>query len=187
MLKFIFPEWGSDKELYDQALSGNAQSAKLLIKKLSPQALSLAYRMTQDMGIAEDCVQDAFLKLFYKSKFSGKSKLSTFFYQIVSRNCIDYLKKNKDILVELESDYFSKEDSDNNDDSMLKIDNQLLEIAISTLSPRQRIAILLWAYDDASSKDIGDILHLDDNAANQILYRAKINLRKELNRLGYEK
>jgi RNA polymerase sigma-70 factor (ECF subfamily) len=185
MLKFTLPQWGSDKDLYDQALSGNVKSAKLLIKKLSPQALSLAHRITQDIGIAEDCVQDAFLKLFYKSKFSGKSKLSTFFYQIVSRNCIDYLKKNKDgKWVELENDFYSEEDCD---DSMLKIDHQLLDIAISSLSPRQRIAILLWAYDDASSKEVGDILHVDENAANQILHRAKINLKKELNRLGYEK
>ena len=68
----------------------------------------------------------------------------------------------------------------------IQTNNTLLEKALNLLSLRQRLAILLWAYDDATSNSIGEFLNIDENAANQLLFRAKANLKKELVRLGYE-
>jgi RNA polymerase sigma-70 factor (ECF subfamily) len=45
------------------------------------------------------------------------------------------------------------------------------------LSPRQRLAISLWAYYDASILDIARTLQIEVNAANQLLHRAKANLK----------
>jgi len=178
--------WHDDVKLYQDALSGNANSAKSLVKKLSPKALALAFRMTQNMDVAQDCVQDAFMKLFYKSKFEGSAKISTYFHTIVSRNCLDYLKI-KQLTIPLDSVEDSVLEEYLIDENIqIQTNNTLLEKALNLLSLRQRLAILLWAYDDATSNSIGEFLNIDENAANQLLFRAKANLKKELLRLGYE-
>lgn len=59
----------------------------------------------------------------------------------------------------------------------LKQQAATLQTALLKLSPRQRIAISLWAYNDASILDIANTLEIEINAANQLLHRAKVNLK----------
>jgi RNA polymerase sigma-70 factor (ECF subfamily) len=54
------------------------------------------------------------------------------------------------------------------------------------LNARQRAALALWAYHDAGIPEIAKAIGLDVNAAHQLLHRAKINLRKKMEHLGYE-
>jgi len=42
------------------------------------------------------------------------------------------------------------------------------------------MAIALWAYKDADVGEIAAVLDLDNNAAHQLLHRAKLNLKKIL-------
>jgi RNA polymerase sigma-70 factor (ECF subfamily) len=55
-----------------------------------------------------------------------------------------------------------------------------MQLAIAALPPRQRLAISLWAYQDSSVAEIAEVLGLERNAADQILHRAKANLKKQL-------
>jgi RNA polymerase sigma-70 factor (ECF subfamily) len=54
------------------------------------------------------------------------------------------------------------------------------------LNARQRAALALWAYHDATISEIAKATGLEVNAAHQLLHRAKINLRKKMEHLGYE-
>jgi len=47
------------------------------------------------------------------------------------------------------------------------------------LNPRQRAALALWAYQDATVAEIAKAIDIEINAAHQLLHRAKINLRKK--------
>jgi len=44
----------------------------------------------------------------------------------------------------------------------------------------------LWAYQDASIPEIAKATGIEVNAAHQLLHRAKINLRKKMEELGYD-
>ena len=51
---------------------------------------------------------------------------------------------------------------------------------MARLSPRQRMALAMWAYADADLAAIARALELDANAAHQLLHRAKAALRQHL-------
>lgn len=61
----------------------------------------------------------------------------------------------------------------------------LIQQAMLHLPPRQRAALALWAYQDASMHEISTALDIDTNAAHQLLHRAKISLRSKLLEIGY--
>ena len=55
-----------------------------------------------------------------------------------------------------------------------------LHQAMSSLLPRQRLALAMWAYADSDIADIARTMEIETNAAHQLLHRAKISLRKAL-------
>lgn len=172
----------SDEVLFELALKGDSKCAKLLIERLSPKAFGLALRIVGDKATAEDVVQDAFLKLFKGSHFEGRSKLGTYFHSVVANSCIDYLRKNEKYLANDPLDEASLLASQDNPQTTLAKAQQAedLQALIMRLSPRQRVALSMWAYQDASLLDIAKALDLEVNAANQLLYRAKLALKSHL-------
>ena len=53
-----------------------------------------------------------------------------------------------------------------------------IQDALQKLNIRQRMAVSMWAYQDASAEDIAKVLDIEVNAAYQLLHRAKSSLQK---------
>ena len=86
----------TEQYLLKCAVAGDAQASKEIIRILSRPAYSLAWKMLGNKEDAEDVVQDAFIRLWKGAdSYSGKAKLFTYFYSIVSNLCLDLLKVNK--------------------------------------------------------------------------------------------
>lgn len=169
----------ADLALLLAARNGNGQAAAQLIRSLSPNAHALAWRMVNNNAEAQDIVQEAFLKLFKTSRYEARSSLGTFFYAMVSNACLDFLRKrHTEPLDEDEFEQFTTP-IDSHPDHLLSAKQQTgqLQAILLKLSPRQRLAISLWAYNDASILDIAQTLEIEVNAANQLLHRAKVNLK----------
>jgi RNA polymerase sigma-70 factor (ECF subfamily) len=62
-------------------------------------------------------------------------------------------------------------------DSKIEETNKM-KSAIHILPPKQRIAIVMWAYYDNTSEEIATKLEMNKNAVDQLLFRAKANLKK---------
>lgn len=178
MLNQILPlHWQSQAALYEKAVDGDANASLQLVKQLSPKAHAVAWRILGDSDDAKDVLQEAFIRLWKAHQFAGQSSLDTYFYKIVTRLCFDYLKtKHK----------YSAETFDEGEvegaDSVLQSHEDAISVqrAIQLLNARQRMAISLWAYQDADVAEIAEVLEIDKNAAHQLLHRAKLNLKKIL-------
>jgi RNA polymerase sigma-70 factor (ECF subfamily) len=172
-----------DLALLTLAQQGDASAAKVLFKRLAPRAHALAWRMLGDAAQAEDVVQDALVKLFQVRQFQGQARLSTYFHTMVSRACLDICRSHHPVQFDSE---LADENADqlqvNGPDMALGQGQQagLIEAALQSLPPRQRLAISLWAYHDHSAADIARVLQVDRNAADQLLHRAKTGLKKRL-------
>jgi RNA polymerase sigma-70 factor (ECF subfamily) len=130
---------------------------------------------------AEDVVQEAFIRLWKSAdSFAGKSGLSTYFYTIVSHLCLDRIKSiNKGFFEEFdEFEHHPIQESDWNHAG--GIEPESIKRAMNSLSAKQRMAMLLWAYQDLTAEQIGDVLGTSKNSVDQLLYRAKLKLRAEL-------
>ena len=172
-------QWQKDEALLRQAVAGDSVAATALIKRLTPKAHALAWRMLNQPSDAEDVVQEAFIRLFKVGQFHGKSSLATYFHVIVSRLCLDNLKamganlSPDDNLESLQSADLMPEGAYEQKQSDLAIQD-----ALQKLNIRQRMAVSMWAYQDASAEDIAKVLDIEVNAAYQLLHRAKSSLQK---------
>ncbi len=188
------PEWAAnllhkaDAWAFEKACRGDEKSARQLVSKLSAPAHALAWRMLGDSAEAQDVVQEAFTKLFVTQQFGGTSSLATYFHVIVTRLCLDRLRANQVVTFDLDDEL----QASMADDSQGPYQNlqtsqsaSVIQQAMMLLKPRQRAALTLWAYQDATVTEIAKTLQIQTNAAHQLLHRAKINLRDKLRELGY--
>ena len=66
------------------------------VQSYRDRALSLAIRLVKDSALAEDAVQDAFMKAYRQlSSFRGDAEVSTWFYRIVYTTCLNVLRKER--------------------------------------------------------------------------------------------
>lgn len=188
----VFGGQGSGQDdwaLWQRAHGGDEAAARALVQRLTPQAFGLARQMLSNASDAEDAVQDAFLRLWSsRPERNQGARLSTYFNTIVLNRCKTVWVQRREWATEPASlaDLLNIDATVDPVDAPLQIqgqqDAQRVRAAVLTLSPRQRMAIGMWAYSDASVTDIAVALGVDHNAAHQLLHRAKNALRLRLER-----
>ena len=179
----------ADVAAFYKALEGDTKAARKLIASLSPKAHSLAWRILGESSEAEDIVQEAFIKLFEAKQYDGKAALSTYMHTIVTRLCLDKLRSSSNHKLDYGFEYdelFADFKSTPIESLERKQSDSNVQHAMQFLNARQRAALALWAYHDATISEIAKAIGLEVNAAHQLLHRAKINLRKKMDQLGYE-
>ena len=179
----------ADVAAFYKALEGDTKAARKLIASLSPKAHSLAWRILGESSEAEDIVQAAFIKLFEAKQYDGKAALSTYMHTIVTRLCLDKLRSSSNHKLDYGFEYdelFADFKSTPIESLERKQSDSNVQHAMQFLNARQRAALALWAYHDATISEIAKAIGLEVNAAHQLLHRAKINLRKKMEQLGYE-
>jgi len=185
------PSPADDWALWRRACGGDTRSASQLVRTLTPQAFGLAIQLLGKSEDAQDAVQDAFLRLWRSHPSDGHgARLSTYFNTIVINCCRSQRAARReqateqDALTDLHDAHHSR-DADAGAMHGLAGFGQSHEQArlhegLRRLPARQRMAIAMWTYADASAADIARTLDIDPNAAHQLLHRAKLALRAHL-------
>lgn len=183
-----------DWALWRAACDGHAPSATRLVRELTPQAYGLALQMVRKAEDAQDAVQDAFLRLWrsHPSDTHG-AKLATYFNTIVLNCCRSQLTSRREWATEhaaLTELHDAQQLRDGSEGAAAAAGAEAsavhttapaqLQAALAQLPARQRMAIAMWTYADASAADIARTLDIDPNAAHQLLHRAKSALRSQL-------
>ena len=171
----------TEQALLKRAATGDPNASKEVISLLNLPAYSLAFRMLGNKEDAQDVVQEAFIRLWKSAdSFSGKSKLFTYFYAIVSNLCLDQLKSSRNGMFE----EFNELVHCRSEDVLLGFSGGIkaeeIKKAMNVLSSKQRMAILMWAYQDLTAEQVGVAMGMNKNSADQLLFRAKLKLKSEL-------
>lgn len=183
------PAAGDDWRLWREACEGRAASAERLVRDLTPQAYGLAMQMVGRREDAEDAVQDAFLRLWRSAPAdTAGARLSTYFNTIVINRCRSLLVGRREQATDHEALTELHDAAQSVDAAVPHTAGALsatgtqarLREALAQLPARQRMAVAMWAYADASVADIARHLELDPNAAHQLLHRARQALRQQL-------
>ena len=99
MIDIDIAKWSDNALVEEYLLTQNIGYFDELYKRYSNKIYYKCYSLLGDYVSAEDATQDIFLKLILNlSKFSQKSKFSTWIYSITYNYCVDEirrLKKNK--------------------------------------------------------------------------------------------
>ncbi|MBC7917905.1 MAG: RNA polymerase sigma factor [Rhodoferax sp.] len=176
---------GEDWTLWQQARNGHSPSAVAVVRRLTPQAHGLAMQLLRRNEDAQDVVQESFLRLWNSraSETTG-AQLSTFFNTIVINRCKTHLTRRYELSAEHEA-LVEMADARQEVGHVSDVESEAwspaqLQAAMGRLPPRQRMALAMWAYADAEVSEIAHTLEVEVNAAHQLLYRAKANLRAVL-------
>lgn len=174
-----FSNSASEKKLLLLAKKGEVFAVKYLMNLLLKPGHAIAWRILRNQADAEEVVQEAMLQLWRSAEqFEGKSSLKTYFTKIVMRECNSFLKyrhkkESFDTLNETHEEvaHFQID---------LRLHQEIIQQSLEKLSSKQRMALVLWVFHDMTAEEIGQVMDLNKNAVDQLLWRAKVSLRKEL-------
>ena len=172
-----------------QACRQNSASAQqLLYSRYAPLLKSVCLRYIQDREEAKDVLHDSFIKIFSViSKYTGNGSFEGWMKKVVINVAIDHIKKKqrinfsqRDDLENLEK--IESESNQSNTDSLLNtgFSTDDLLILLHNVQPEYSSVFNMFFIDQLSHKDIAETLQIDENTSRTRLFRAKILVKKEL-------
>ena len=144
-----------DNELIKKAIEGDTAAFRLLVYNHKDVSLSLAASIVKDPVLAEDILQDVFVKVYHKlHTFTFKAAFTTWLYRIVVNTSYNALKKQKKyIVIDTSTEAYmlpSSVDSTINDADQKKY----IQLALQQLKPDEALVLRLFYLCELSIKEI---------------------------------
>jgi RNA polymerase sigma-70 factor (ECF subfamily) len=180
-----------DAQLIAAFIKGDGESFAALVDRHMPMVYKFVYRYVGDVDIANDVVQDVFIKVWKNiKKFDQKKNFKTWVLTIAKNTALDSIKKKKSILFskieegEADLDAFLAPYVESPDlpDSLLqkKQTTSDLDRILRELSPAYRSVLLLRYTEHLKFREIADVLQEPIDTIKSKHRRALIQLRKIL-------
>lgn len=162
---------------------GNSK-AQFEIYKLYYKAMyNTSLRIVQDTAEAEDVMQESFLSAFNKlGTWSEDVEFGAWLKKIVINKSLDFLKKRKMKLSELEDKYIQLPNSEIEiiENTQGKIN--LIKDAVNKLPEKDRIILLMYLFEGYDHNEIGSILNIKPGTVRSQYSRAKEKLQVLINK-----
>lgn len=171
-------------ELIQSIIEGNQQDYGILIKKYQSNVFRTAMGLVHNKEDAEEITQDVFVKVYQSlSSFRGKAAFSTWLYRITVNTSLNYLlkKKRRGFWIGL-SGLLQLPSKDKQVETIIteSSENDIVRKAIDNLSEKQRLAFIFTKYEELPQKKVAEIMNISEGAVEQLLLRAKTNLKIKL-------
>jgi len=139
-------------------------------------------RYVNDPAVAEDIAIDVFTYvLVHPRRYNFKTALKTYLFMLGRSRALDYLRRRKRIeFVDL-SVAHGAEDSSQLEDAVLGEDRKIaVSAALAQLTPPMREAVHLVYFEQLSYEEAARVMKKDKKQIDNLLYRAKGQLREIL-------
>ncbi len=168
----------TESELIQACLRNDRLAQKELYERYNSAMYTLAYRITNDFEMANDVLQDAFIKVFRNlSKFRRESTLGAWIKTIVVRTALSKIKKEP-IVESLEAKHIKESLNWGH-----HLDVEYLEKAIQALPEGYRVVFTLIEIEGYAHKEVADLLNISIGTSKSQLFYAKKRLRKTIESL----
>ncbi len=182
-----------ERSLIRRAQRGDRAAFDTLVRRYDQEVLRMALRIVQSHEEAQDLYQEAFLRVYRSiGRFRLESKFSTWLYRVVMNVCLDHLRRQKS-----RGETQMPENEDGQPDYLQSIPEDRaalhpgrsyeareigdrLELAMTRLSPRERVVFELKHCQGMKLRDIGALCGTSEEAAKNSLFRALQKLRTDL-------
>ncbi len=181
----------SDAALLSAYIQGDDKAFETLVKRSKSKVYTTIYLIVKDRYIAEDLMQEAYIKaidVMKSGRYNEEGKFLPWILRIAHNMAIDYFRKEKrypTIVLEDGSKVFNSFEfaEDSVEDLQLKAD-QVANVRelIKKLPDEQREVLVMRHYEDLSFQEIADQTGVSINTALGRMRYALINLRKMLNK-----
>jgi len=181
----------NELELIQQLRAGDEQAFKSLVANYQDMVYNTALGIVQNSEDAEDVAQEVFIQVYRSiDQFKGDARLSTWIYRITTTKALDHIrsrrrKKRFAFITSLfgPNDELVHDPVDFQHPGVAldrKEQAALLFRMIEQLPENQKVAFTLHKTEDLSYQEIADVMKLSVSAVESLLFRARQNLRKLL-------
>ena len=147
------------------------------VDRFSDPLYRVILRATSDAALADDIVQDSFIKLWESTEGIDFEKAKSFLFTTGYRRMIDLFRRNsRNRSLESARDVHAQETP-----HIFDLSTQLNN-ALAMIPQIQRDVVLLSDYEGYSYKEIGEITTLSESQVKVYIFRARYNLRKHIER-----
>ena len=168
-----------------RARAGDQAAFEAIFQRYERQIYSFTYRMMGDPDDAYDLTQDCFIKAYRNlEKTNGDLNVSAWLHRIASNACLDVLRRRKRIRWmpwdnEKHENLLPSHTADDPEQTMVATEiRQDVQIILNTMTPRNRLALLLREFEGLSTEEIGEVMGLSRSAVKSVLFRAREEFRK---------
>lgn len=189
----FLPFLTNQNDFIEKLIKGNQAAFSQLLEDYQQKVFHTCISFVPNKEDAEDIAQEVFLEV-YRSihTFKRNSKLSTWVYKICTNKCLEFIRKKnakkrfgfmQSILGnEIPMDKTNFFTEFNHPGILLenKERSETIFLAINTLPESQRIVFTLAKIDGKSYQEIVEITGKSLSSVESIMFRAKKNLQKKL-------
>jgi len=181
----------NELDLIQQLRAGDEGAFKLLVANYQDLVYNTALGIVQNSEDAEDVAQEVFIQVYRSiDQFKGDARLSTWIYRITTTKALDHIRSRKRkkrfaFITSLfgPNDELVHEPVDFQHPGVTldrKEQAALLFRMIEQLPENQKVAFTLHKTEELSYQEIADVMQLSVSAVESLLFRARQNLRRLL-------
>ena len=177
----------SEEILLAKAASGDGAAFTQLMSAHESRMYAVALRMCSNREDAQDCLQDAMLRVYRSlNSFKGQSSFSTWLYRVTMNTCLDEIRRRKmrssaslDDL--LDSGWSPSDENDVPERRMIASEQRrTIDRAIAELPEDMRAAIILRDVQGYSYDEIAEMLDANIGTVKSRISRGRERLRAAL-------
>lgn len=172
----------TDNQLLKSCLEGDVDKFRQIVDRYRGKVTGLAINILGNREDAEDACQDTFINVFQNlDKFDFERSFKDWLFTILYNRCIDRVRKRNRFYNFYNKKKIEYHDNINSNPSMNPENTQpITENLLKKLSPKERTAIYLWAYEGYTSDELGDVLQCSSSTARVHIFKARKKLKKIL-------
>mgnify|MGYP000521873486 CR=1 FL=1 len=169
----------TEEQLIADCRRGRQKAQKELYERFAPKMLGVCFRYIHDRDEAEHVMIGGMVKLFEKlSQYQGDGSFEGWVRRIMVNESLMYIRKNKNMSLEVEVD---KADSEPDFQSLeSNLETADLMALIAELPVGYRTVFNLYAIEGYNHKEIAEMLKINENTSKSQLSRARKILQTKL-------
>ena len=179
----------SDSSLVVLYINGNEKAFEQLVQRHKSKIYTTIYLIVKDSYVAEDLLQDTFIKAIgtiKSGRYNDEGKFLPWIMRIAHNLAIDYFRRERrypTVILEDGSHVFNTLDFSEDSAESVQIrkeTHERLRELIQLLPEQQREVLMMRHYGEMSFQEIADATGVSINTALGRMRYALINLRKQM-------
>lgn len=168
-------------ETIEGCLRGDPVSERAMVEAYGVLVLSVALNVLGNRQDAEDVCQETFLQAFrHLARYDRERSFKTWLLTIGYRRALDMLRKRRRFTEFAARARFEPAATGERSAAGPAEAEPLPSRLLAALSPRERLALTLWANEGSTAKDISEVLACSASTARVYLFNARRKIKSLL-------
>jgi len=170
------------KDLIVRSRKGDLQAMEAIYERFNRSIFNLVYRYTNNREIAEDLLQDIFIKIFTRLQdLRTEDTFVGWLYRIAINTCYSYLRSSKSTLQRtLSLSEMEGRINGHTNESRDRMIKESLDDAIQSMSGKLKTIFLLHDVQGFKHQEIALMLGCSVGTSKSQLFKARMKIRKYL-------